>query len=63
MGDNCVVAGGAGLDHLSRDLVGVDNGEGVRWGGEDLGDGGFAGRNGAGEAEEKHNAVEVMVWL
>lgn len=39
---------GAGLDDLAREEVGVDCGEGVGWGGEEVGDGGFAGCEGAG---------------
>jgi hypothetical protein len=49
-----VVARGAGLDDLARDQVGVDDGEGVGWFGEEGGYGGFAGCNGAGEAEKEH---------
>lgn len=45
------VASGAGLDDLAREEVGVDYGEVVGRGGEDGGDGGFAGRDGTGEAD------------
>ena len=42
------VAVGAGLDGGAGEEVGVDDGEGVRGGAEEGGDGGFAGREGAG---------------
>lgn len=52
--DDGVVACGAGFDYLAGDEVGVDNGEGVGWFGEEGGDGGFAGCDGACKAEEEH---------
>lgn len=45
---------GAGLDYLAGEEVGVYYWEGVGWGGEEAGDGGFAGGEGAGEAYEYH---------
>ena len=52
--EDAVVAGGAGFDDFAGEDVGVDDGEGVRGFAEDLRDGGFAGGDGAGEAEEEH---------
>lgn len=64
--DDGGVARGAGLDDLARDEVGVDYGEGVGRFGEEGGDGGFAGCDGAGEAEEEHdgrrNQYETWVY-
>lgn len=42
------IARGAGLDDLAGEEVGIDDGEGVGGLGEDAGDGGFAGGDGAG---------------
>lgn len=54
VGCDCGVSFSAGLDDLAREEVGVDYGEVVGRGGEDGGDGGFARRDGAGEADEEH---------
>ena len=54
MGDDLCVGAGARLDDLAGEEVGVDDGEGVGRLGEEGGDGGFAGRDGAGEADEEH---------
>jgi len=48
VGYDFVVARRSWLDDLAGDFVGVDDGEVVGWGGEDLGDGGFAGCDAAG---------------
>lgn len=48
MGDYFRVATGAGLDDFAGEEVGVDEGEGVGRGGEEAGDGGFAGGDAAG---------------
>lgn len=45
---------GAGEDDAAGEEVGVDDGEVVRGGVEEGGDGGFAGCEGAGEADEDH---------
>ena len=55
MGYDFVVAGRAWFDDLAGDFVGVDDGEVVRGGGENLGDGGFAGCDAAGQSEEEHS--------
>ena len=39
MGEDAAVAVGAGFDDLAGEEVGVDEGEGVRGGGEEAGDG------------------------
>ena len=54
MGYDSVVAGGAWLDDLAGDFVGVDDEEVVGRRGEDLGDGGFAGCDAACQSEEEH---------
>ncbi len=54
MGEDLCVGAGAGLDDFAGEEVGVDEGEGVSGGGEEAGDGGFAGGDAAGQAEEKH---------
>lgn len=54
MRDDAVIGCGAGFDDLARDEVGIDYWEGVGRAREEGRDGGFAGRNGAGEAEEQH---------
>lgn len=54
VGCYCGVAFGAGLDDLAREEVGIDYGEVVGRGGEDGRYGGFAGRDGAGEADDEH---------
>jgi len=46
--DNAAVGARAGEDDFAREEVGVDEGEGVGWGGEDGGGGGFAGGDAAG---------------
>lgn len=48
MGEDLCVGAGAGLDDFAGEEVGVDEGEGVRGGGEEAGDGGFAGGDAAG---------------
>ena len=48
------VGGGAGGDDLAGEEIGVDDGEGVGGLAEEVGDCGFAGGDGAGEAEEEH---------
>lgn len=52
--DDAVVGPCAGFDCFARQEVGVYNGEGVRWGGEEVSGCGFAGCNGAGQAYEAH---------
>lgn len=52
--DDAGVGAGAGADDGAGEEVGVDDGEGVRGEAEEVGDGGFAGGDGAGEAEEEH---------
>lgn len=54
VGCYCGVAFGAGLDDLARDEVGIDYGEVVGRGREDGRYGGFACRDGAGEANNEH---------
>lgn len=49
--DNGIVTAGAWLDDLAGEEVGVDDRQGVWWLGEEAGDGGFAGGDGAGEAD------------
>lgn len=46
--EDFAVGGGAWEDYLVSEGVGVDYGEGVRWRGEDFGNGGFAGGDAAG---------------
>lgn len=48
------VCAGSRSYRLAREYIGVDDGEGVWRRGENVGDGGLAGSNGAGEANEKH---------
>lgn len=55
------VAPGAGEDGAVGEGVGVDGGEVVGGGAEEGGDGGFAGGEGAGQADEDHGCGEV-VW-
>ena len=43
MGDDFAIGGRAGEDDFAREDVGVDEWEGVGWGGEEVRDGGFAG--------------------
>lgn len=52
--EDLLVAKGAGSDDLAGEEVGVDDGEGMRGGVEEGGDGGFARGEGAGEADEDH---------
>src|SRR3989442_801642 len=51
LGDDVVVGGLAGLDHLAREHVGVDDHAPETT--EDLGDGGFAGRDAPGQSHEQ----------
>lgn len=46
--DDFAVGGCAGEDDFAGEEVGVDEGEGVGWRGEDAGDGGFTGCDVAG---------------
>jgi len=46
--NNLCVGAGARLDDFAGEEVGVDEGEGVRGGEEEAGDGGFAGSDAAG---------------
>lgn len=48
VGEDLRVGARAGLNDLAREEVGVDEGEGVGRGGEEAGDGGFAGCDAAG---------------
>ncbi len=48
MGEDLSVGAGAGLHDFAGEEVGVDEGEGVRGGGDEAGDGGFAGGDAAG---------------
>ncbi len=56
-GDDAGVGGGAGGEGLAGEEVGVDDGEVVGGTLEEGGDGGFAGGEGAGEADEDHGCV------
>ena len=60
------VGTGAREDGLAGEEVGVYDGEVVRWGLEEGRDGGFAGCEGAGEADEEHGvwvyACVVVCW-
>lgn len=54
VGEDASVGARAGFDDLAGEDVGVDDGEGVGGLAEEVGNGGFAGGDGAGEAEEEH---------
>lgn len=62
VGDDAVVARGAWFDDLAGEDVGVDDGEVVGGGAEDVGDGGFASCEGAGEAYEEHFLGGFAFW-
>lgn len=55
VGDDRGVSFGPWRDDLSREKVRVDYGQVVRRRGEDGGDGGFAGGDGAREADDEHS--------
>ena len=59
--DDFPVGWPAGCDDLTREEVGVDEWEVVGRGGEESGDGGFAGRDGAGKAEDQHRVGDNRV--
>lgn len=54
MFEDLLVASRSGLDDAAGEEVGVDYWEGVGGLGEEGGDGGFPGGEGAGEGEEEH---------
>ena len=63
MAEDFGVAVCAGFDDLAGEYVGVYDGEVVGGGAEEVGDCGFAGCDGAGEAEEEHCCVSAWMTM